>query len=73
MQQKHPDAEQPLLTRVFCTKDKAQVAFELIFHQRQGLCQVLGGACPAGALLPPHTHCGRVGTCTPLVKPGRLK
>lgn len=43
LQQTHSDAKQPLLTRVFCTKDKAQVAFEPIFHQWQGLCQVWGG------------------------------
>lgn len=31
-QQTHSDAEQPLLTSVFCSKDKAQVAFQPIFH-----------------------------------------
>lgn len=56
LQQTHCDAEQPLLMRVFCTKDKAQVAFEPTFHWWQGLCQVLGGCMSCWGSTPtPHT------------------
>lgn len=55
LQQARSEAEQPLLTRVFCTKDKAQVAFQPIFHCGRACARCWRGACPAGALLPPHT------------------